>query len=392
MAPSTSTRASQDTQLAETQQQLENVLTQQATLTDERNTLQQSNETLEQEVRLLRAELNSRATQESSTEPLEGQVRNESPLRGASLAPTTLTASTATTRTFEPKVASPEYFMGHRSKLSSFITQVTMVILLQPSRFPSEESKVLFAGSFLRDTAFLWFQPWVTTKEKPLFMLSFDAFCAELRKTFGDPDEVKTAERQLYALKQKGSASAYLADFMRYAVLVKWNDEAKAAQFYRGLKEGIKDELARVGIPQQFKDLQEAAVRIDTRLFERQVEKGEHYPRATYTSSYTRNTSRPTTYSKTSTVITRPASDSLHVFHPSNNQQRTRRGKLTPTEYQRRKDNNLCLYCGEKGHQVLKCPIAPPPKRINKEEYIKVTSTNLSTNPNKQTSPNAGKV
>lgn len=71
-----------------------------------------------------------------------------------------------------------------------------MVITLQPSRFPTETSKVLYAGSFLRDTPFLWFQPFVTIDPQPKFMLDFKKFCAELRKNFGDPDEEQTAERQ----------------------------------------------------------------------------------------------------------------------------------------------------------------------------------------------------
>lgn len=273
----------------------------------------------------------------------------------------------------EPKVASPEYFNGQRNKVTTFVTQVTMVITLQPTRFLSEEAKVIYAGSFLRDTAFLWFQPYVTAEIKPGFMTNFTEFTKELQRTFGDPDEVATAERQLYALKQKSSVSAYLADFTRYAVLVKWNDAAKAAQFYRGLKEPIKDELARTGKPEQLKDLQEAAIRIDTRLFERQVERGDRDRSSSHPINFNtartdaRSFIRPftTTNSRTETTYTRQPGESLRaMFQPK--KLTTRRGKLTPAEYQRRKDNNLCLYCAEKGHSVKECPIAPKGRSINR--------------------------
>ena len=274
------------------------------------------------------------------------------------------TATTAIIRTSEPKVASPEFYHGQRNKLSTFITQVMMVITLQPNRFTTEEAKVLYAGSFLRDTAFLWFQPSVIANPKPDYMSNFDKFCSELRKTFGDPDEVATAERQLYSLRQRGSASAYLADFMRHAVLVKWNDEAKSAQFYRGLKDAVKDELSRIGKPSSFMELQEAAIRIDTRLFERQVEKGDRYtpPPTSTARTFTRTFNRPG-YSANSTVRTestynRPTETLKASFTPKD--RLTRRGRITPTEYQRRKDNNLCLYCAEKGHSVKECPVAPP--------------------------------
>ena len=191
-----------------------------------------------------------------------------------------------------------------------------------------------------------------------------------------DPDEIATAERQLYALRQKGSVTSYLAEFMRYAVLVKWNDEAKAAQFYRGLKDAIKDELSRVGRPANLKDLEAAAIRIDTRLFERLVEKGERPMTTNYTGSQQRFTPRSSstfiprttsftprtsTFTKTQSTYSRPSEDLRASFQTSSDRV-TRRGKLTPAEYQRRKDDNLCLYCGDKGHQVLQCPVAPPPQ------------------------------
>ncbi|SCZ91722.1 BZ3500_MvSof-1268-A1-R1_Chr5-1g07630 [Microbotryum saponariae] len=37
----------------------------------------------------------------------------------------------------------------------------------------------------------------------------------------------------------------------------------------------------------------------------------------------------------------------------------TRRAPLTPQEREQRLKNNLCLYCGEGGHQVSSCPAAP---------------------------------
>ena len=148
-------------------------------------------------------------------------------------------------RTSEPKVASPEFFSGSRQGLTPFLTQVNMVIGLQPSRYPMEKTKVLYAGSFLRGTALLWFQPYVSRTPEDPIMNDFESFCKKLKELFGDPNEKATAERNLYALKQKGSATSYLADFQRHAVLVEWNDQAKMAQFYRGLKETVKDELAK---------------------------------------------------------------------------------------------------------------------------------------------------
>ena len=188
---------------------------------------------------------------------------------------------------------------------------------------------------------------------------------------------------------------------MRYAVLVKWNDEAKAAQFYRGLKDAIKDELSRVGRPVNLKDLEAAAIRIDTRLFERLVEKGERPMTTNFTGSQSRFTPRtpstfvprtsstftPRTSTFTKSTYTRP-SENLRASFTSSDQV-TKRGKLSPAEYQRRKDNNLCLYCGDKGHQVLQCPVAPSP-HSRQQGLRSVTIDDKKTM--SQASPSSGKA
>ncbi|EIW70214.1 hypothetical protein TREMEDRAFT_61975 [Tremella mesenterica DSM 1558] len=44
----------------------------------------------------------------------------------------------------EPKVATPDHFSGARAKLETFLTQVNLVMHLQPRRFASENFKVIY--------------------------------------------------------------------------------------------------------------------------------------------------------------------------------------------------------------------------------------------------------
>jgi hypothetical protein len=297
---------------------------------------------------------------------MEEQLR-----RTASLSPA---PAVPAVRPSEPKIAAPEYFHGHRTKLTTFLTQVSMVIELQPNRYPMERSKVLYTASFLRDTAFLWFQPNLEKDPEPEMMTSYNKFCRALRDTSGDPDEEATAERNIFSLRQKGSASSYISEFQRNSTLTQWDDHALAAQFYRGLKEGIKDEIARVGRPHTLKEMMDTALRIDNRLYERSLERGSgtQFTSTTTTStrsfggnkSYSNNSSftprsSPSTGTTTSTTYTRQSfpsrNDRATSSLPINN-----KGKLTSEEYQRRKDQDLCLYCGSKDHTVAKCPLAKP--------------------------------
>ncbi|EAL17879.1 hypothetical protein CNBL1410 [Cryptococcus deneoformans B-3501A] len=182
--------------------------------------------------------------------------------------------SVPSSRPQKPKVSQPKYYHGQHAKLSTFITQVTMVITLQPSRFPTKTSKVLYAGSFLRDTPFLWFQPFVTIDPQPKFMLDFKKFC---------------------------SVSSYLTTFMCYATLVQWNDEAKKACFDKGLKDDIKDELIRLPKAKSFKNLQDMAICIDSHRYEWVLAKRDQQPKAPFNairSDYTHtsyNKPTPTT-------------------------------------------------------------------------------------------------
>jgi hypothetical protein len=250
-----------------------------------------------------------------------------------------------------------------------------MVINLQPRRYATENAKVLYMGSYLRDTAFLWFQLYVTANPQPSFMQDFKAFCHELQVTFGDPDEQATAERQLFALRQRGSASSYLADFRRFSTVLSWNDSSLSAQFYQGLNDNIKDELARTGRPHKLQELVEAAIRIDARMFERSIEKGD-----------TRPSSTPTTYTPCTMVTPHQYStpgprdpqlsyaNTLCGTQPYNTPPPplTRAGKLAPDKYKRRQDNNLSLLWS--CHVVRDCPRATPRSNDRQQSQVHVNN------------------
>jgi len=50
-----------------------------------------------------------------------------------------------------------------------------------------------------------------------------------------------------------------------------------------------------------------------------------------------------------------------------------KRGKLTEAERQRRRANNLCLYCGTAGHIAINCPISRRPYKGNAVRQLGTT-------------------
>jgi hypothetical protein len=54
-----------------------------------------------------------------------------------------------------------------------------------------------------------------------------------------------------------------------------WNEEALGSTFYKGLKDSVKDEMK--DLPDTYKKLVTVAIKINTRQWERRLEKGGKY-------------------------------------------------------------------------------------------------------------------
>jgi hypothetical protein len=179
----------------------------------------------------------------------------------------------------EPKIPDPPMFSGERKDLLPFLTKCQMKFDGQPSRFPEEKVKILYAGSRLEGPAFSWFQPLIapdpegSDKPPPPELASFKVFSDALTVIYGDPNLEATAVREIRRLHQTGSAAEYAARFESKKQYVKWNDEALRDQFYLNLKEEIKDEIAPVGKPKTYLEMKNLAIRLDARLSERHLER-----------------------------------------------------------------------------------------------------------------------
>lgn len=249
----------------------------------------------------------------------------------------------------------PDTFHGKRDKLKAFLTQMQIYLHMNSSKFRTEEDKVLFVTSYLRDTAFEWCEPLLrdyfeATEENPLVLSSVKALFDALTVTFGDIDTTSTAERQIQALMQKTSASTYASLFQQISSHLDWNDEALQFHYYRGLKDRVKDELARSTKPDSFAKLIETSIKIDNRLYERQLEKSSSIPNLrTFAGNRANTFKKPKPYYGAQPM-------ELDASLPSSS-----RGRLTEAERKHRMDKRLCLYCGKPNHIVSQCPSAPQP-------------------------------
>jgi hypothetical protein len=260
-------------------------------------------------------------------------------------------------RGLEVKIAKPEPFEGERGKLRGFLAQLDMYMDTQSNRLQTPKDKVLLAASFLKGKAAEWIEPYITAQYHPRSdsdgdMLDRDEelrkifddytnFIDAIKTTFGQVDEKQAAGRKLRQLQQRGPASTYASEFQQIITKLTWDDEAYVEVFYNGLKEDVKDEIARMDErPSELSKMIEKAVRIDDRLWDRKQEKKSKERRA----DYWKNT-KGQTNGKTKDRYKDP-----YGLQPMDID--TRQTGVSKDE-QRKK--NLCFYCNKPGHRARNC-------------------------------------
>ncbi|CAJ0968121.1 unnamed protein product [Ranitomeya imitator] len=93
-----------------------------------------------------------------------------------------------------------------------------------------------------------------------------------LRLLYDEPNSVDQAEKILLALCQgQEAAESYCQKFRKWSVLTKWNEDALAAIFRKGLSESVKDVMVGFPTPAGLSDSMSLAIQIDRRLRERRV-------------------------------------------------------------------------------------------------------------------------
>jgi Retrotransposon gag protein len=245
----------------------------------------------------------------------------------------------------EPRVSEPTEFHGKISEYSTFISQCLLTFTLCPRTYSKPEQKVLFVIAYLRGNARSWAERILENNDHP-FLKNFDAFKEALDSLYLDRNLKHQARDKLFALKQTKSASSYAVDFQQIIVPLKLDDEAKCLLFYNGLKPTLKDALALVGEEEKFKELVDQVIDIDQRQFHRlQEEKKASAPPS----------KTPEPPPKPS-GLKRPNTPGPSSGPPPKKHASFQRGPLSEEEKQRRRDNNLCVYCADPYHKTSDCP------------------------------------
>lgn len=171
----------------------------------------------------------------------------------------------------------PDLYDGRDpSKLRAFLSQSKRVFSSSPQDFANDETKIMFAVSYLQGPALRWFEPNLDLDETdlPLHAYVWNAFEEELKATFGGPDPIAaTRELENLTMKDTHHVAKYNVKFSEYSALTGYNDRALYAKYYKGLAPRIKDALALIGRPTNLDSLRNKAQEFDLRYWERYWER-----------------------------------------------------------------------------------------------------------------------
>jgi len=280
--------------------------------------------------------------------------------RAASAAPEHSDSS----RGFKPR--DPDTFSGRdRSKLPDFLAQCRIYFLSAPKKFPDDRSKILFIGSHLESPAFDWFRMGFYHDDPdkiPISFRDYPSFIKIMNEYYGEPDAQLRAENELRSLRMEDNHRVhdYVTDFNRLSVqLVDWSDRPLADAFHRGLCGRLRRRIAALDTmrPRELAPLILLAQTLDTNYWEERGAVSEPSEKksksksdsASHSTSSNQKSSVPASSNSNSNSNSASGNKEYSKFLGSN-------GKLDPAEKERRRVQNLCMYCGHR-HSLESCPL-----------------------------------
>ncbi|KAL0159827.1 hypothetical protein M9458_043552, partial [Cirrhinus mrigala] len=164
-----------------------------------------------------------------------------------------------------PKLSLPDKWDGSGSKCDVFLTNLNLIFEFQPSRYPSDRSRIALLTSLLTGQAAEWAT--AVLKADGDVAHSYPAFTSELRTVFQHPESKVEVDSRLYHLKQGSrSVSKYTTEFRTLSVQTTWSNSALRTAYYEGLSTRLRDELAVRELPDTLEGMIQLALRVDQRM------------------------------------------------------------------------------------------------------------------------------
>ncbi|KAI2644474.1 Transposon Tf2-6 polyprotein [Labeo rohita] len=254
----------------------------------------------------------------------------------------------------QPKISLPDKWDGSGTRCDVFLTNLSLVFGFQPSRYPTDRSRITLLTSLLTGQAAEWATAVLRADGDSAH--SYPAFTAELRTAFQHPESEVEVDSRLYHLKQGGrSVSKYTTEFRTLAVQTTWSDAALRTAYYEGLSNRLKDELAVRELPATLEGMIQLALRVDQRM--------SHSTKSVFRSfagstSHQRSPEPSTFHAVAASPPPPPVASEAHSGGDGEPMQ-IGRTSLSAAERARRYREGLCAYCASPDHHRAICPLRP---------------------------------
>jgi len=264
----------------------------------------------------------------------------------------------------------PEPFLGENGDLDRFTSQLYNKLRMNADRYPTEETKVGYAFSRLKGPPAKAMEGFWSKGSTTIYTL--DEFVGNLERLYGNPHKKEHAVFEWLRLRQRNRRfTEFLAEFERLANLggVQGDDRLQP-QLELAISDELRNRMITLDvIPSDYLGFRNKCLQIESRLANAaslstisRSSPAVGPPRATLpraaplvqvisSAPSPRPNSSPATGPNAIPVSNRTTTEGGNLMDLSRI-----RGPLTPEEKQRRRDNNLCLYCAGPGHIARECP------------------------------------
>jgi Retrotransposon gag protein/Zinc knuckle len=174
------------------------------------------------------------------------------------------------------KVATPDIYSGHLDKAETFLRQLTLYIHARPSDFATDDSKILFALSYMRGgTAGAWADCILERLEAGESLGDWEAFREQFKDAFADPTPQFSARHKMDGIRQgQRPAEEYVAEFRALVPRTGYNDAAHVEKFEKGLNSGLVDKIyALPEMPTKLSDWYAWSMKLDRQWRQRGAKK-----------------------------------------------------------------------------------------------------------------------
>ncbi|KAF6767052.1 Zinc finger, CCHC-type, partial [Kalmanozyma brasiliensis GHG001] len=243
---------------------------------------------------------------------------------------------------------------GERDDLEAYLEQCELHFDLNPTRFKDDHRRVLWAMAHVtgapRDRLRnLRLSPTMD----PLFH-SWEVYCADLRRTYGDPLPGHTVRIKLQQLRQTGSVSAYAAEFQALANRSHATDLSQLlATFQLGLKMSFRRQALHIQT-QDFHEYVDACICTEQQMHETGLVDSVANQTAQRSNTAGEEQFKSVTTARATTMAETPKS--RYQDKSGKSQESHDCNGLLEELRRHRRENRQCYGCGSSEHIARDCP------------------------------------